>query len=149
MHTIKHYMFSYGMNTNLVSMRLRCPRAERMGIAELDDHMFQLKYHADVEVEFGSKVQGVLWCLDHDGLDLMDRCEGYPDYYVREPLWVSCEDGLDYQAWVYKMQGERDLCLPNQSYLDMVHEGYVQNDLDVEQIWSAMERCHASYYQGA
>lgn len=149
MLTINHYMFSYGMNTNLTSMKYRCPKAKRMGMALLDDHAFQFKYHADVEIEFGSTVEGVLWQLDQDGLDLIDRCEGYPDYYIRDPLWVRCDDGLDYQAWVYKMRNEQELNLPNQSYLDMVHEGYVQNDLDVQQIWSAMERCHASRYQGA
>lgn len=149
MSATKTYMFSYGMNTNLVSMSARCPKAELVGRAALVNHQFQFKYHADVEESREHHVEGVLWAIDLDGLDLMDSCEGYPNYYTREELWVSCEDGLEYIAWVYKMCGNQNLNLPSEAYLRMVHEGYVQNDLDTDQIWQAMDRCYGTNYTSA
>lgn len=145
----KQYMFSYGMNTNLNSMSARCPKAEVIGRAALSNHSFQFKYHADVEEEHGQFVEGVLWAIDLDGLNLMDRCEGYPEYYTREQLWVTCDDGQEYLAWVYKMCGDPELDLPSEAYLRMVHEGYVQNNLDTDQIWQAMDRCYGTNYTSA
>lgn len=138
----KHYMFSYGMNTNLSGMRSRCPQAVCLGKSILYEHRFDFKYHADVEYASGSVVHGLLWELDDTGLEYIDRVEGYPTYYTREEIWVDAEDDKQYLAWVYKMQPGNHVELPSDGYLHMVHEGYTSNDIPTEQIWTAMERCY-------
>jgi len=149
MFNVHHYMFSYGMNTHINSMRARCPSAKWVAAAFLPEHRFEFRYHADVDYDPTDRVYGVLWQMDQAAMDAIDHCEGYPDYYDREQLWVEVEGGLQYQAWVYKMRDDSDLHLPSQHYLDLVEDGYIMNDLPRDQIYNAMERCYARNYQGA
>jgi gamma-glutamylcyclotransferase (GGCT)/AIG2-like uncharacterized protein YtfP len=145
MKSYPNYMFSYGMNTNIGGMRLRCPDAVCLGKAVLYEHRFDFRYHADVAQQPGSLVHGLLWELDDVGLGYMDKVEGYPTYYTREEIWVDADDGNQYLAWVYKMQPGDGFEFPHDSYLQMVHEGYVSNDIPTDQIWTAMERCYEGY----
>lgn len=148
MFPVKHYMFSYGMNTNTYSMKARCPSAKWVSSAVLPAHRFEFRYHADVEHDHNEQVYGVLWQMDQAAMDAIDRCEGYPEYYDREQVWVEVLDGLQYQAWVYKMCGNNDIHLPSDAYLDLVEDGYIMNGLPRDQIYQAMERCYARNYQG-
>ena len=139
------YMFSYGMNTNNGGMRARCPRAVNLGRAMLYDHGFEFRYHANVYADAGNEVVGVLWQMDDEAMKHIDIVEGYPSYYDRELHWIDCDDGNQYHAWVYKMNPGSQVALPDQGYLSMVHDGYVENDLPTDQIWTAVEKCHERY----
>ena len=137
----KIYMFSYGMNTHNASMAVRCPEATCLGAAWLDDHVFMFKYHADVEYEPGSAVEGLLWEMQEEDLDKIDLVEGYPDYYYREIQAVTAQDGQTYHAWVYKMSGDQERYRPSDGYLNTVIQGYNQNGLHTEQVYQALEWC--------
>lgn len=146
---MKHYMFSYGMNTNLRGMRSRCMNARRVGVARLDNHRFDFRFHADVVEDENSDVLGLLWQLDDRDLESIDIVEGYPRYYIRELIPVACEDGKVYNAWVYKMTAQDGHRLPDGYYWEMVLEGYKENDIDVTQLYVALGRGveYESYYE--
>jgi hypothetical protein len=57
------YYLAYGMNTNLESMKSRCPDAVSLGKVWLDDHRLQFKYFCDAEYHPGSKMPCVLWSI--------------------------------------------------------------------------------------
>jgi hypothetical protein len=82
--------FAYGMNTNPGEMSRRCPGAVSMGHARLLDHSFRFSQHADVEPCEDSFVDGVLWDINQDHLQVLDLLEGYPHYYDLEPIMCWC-----------------------------------------------------------
>ena len=136
---MKHYYFAYGMNTNLSSMASRCPGAELIGPARLEGYRFVFRQHADVELEYGSSVAGVLWELDDDHMDSLDMLEGFPNYYIRSRAWVEHESEW-YVAWVYQMQDQSYLAQPSNGYVTMCMEGYRENGVDTHQIHEALEQ---------
>ena len=133
-----HYYFAYGMNTNLDSMAHRCPTATVMGAARLEGYRFVFRQHADVELDYGSSVEGVLWEITDDDLESLDAFEGFPTYYIRSRAWVEHE-GKWYVAWVYQMADQSYDCKPNLSYVHMCMEGYQQNGVSTLQIESALD----------
>ena len=48
--------FSYGMNTNLGSMAMRCPSARSLGAAVLPHYMFEFKSFATVTPKWATNV---------------------------------------------------------------------------------------------
>lgn len=135
---MKHYYFAYGMNTNLDSMNQRCPGAKNLGAARLEGYRFVFRGHADVELDYGSNVVGVLWEIDDDHMDNLDSFEGFPNYYIRSRAWVEHE-GEWYVAWIYQMTHQSYISKPSHSYVNMCIEGYNQNAIDTYQILQALE----------
>jgi len=129
--------FAYGMNTNREGMSYRCPNAISLGPARLLDHAFRFSGPADVVVEPGSYVNGVLWDITPGCLMALDILEGYPDYYNRAPLQVE-HAGEIVEAIVYFMTPGNEDSLPSQSYFDMVFEGYTQHGVPTDQLLNAL-----------
>lgn len=125
--------FAYGMNTNLDSMRGRCPGAECLGPAILPQHRFRFAVHADVVSDPDQFVDGVLWRINADHLQSLDSLEGYPWYYDRKLVTVLNGDGF-HTAMTYFMQPGNPDQAPPVSYLDMCLEGYNQNGVSTHQI---------------
>ena len=133
----KMYMFSYGMNTNTEQMAARCPNSTSVGAATLEGYRFRFAGHADVVPDPDSKVAGVLWEITGDCLDSLDTLEGYPYYYDRKTVEVSC-GGKKYQSLVYTMQPGNPAAPPGRTYLHLVSEGYLQYGLDTGQLLEAL-----------
>jgi gamma-glutamylcyclotransferase (GGCT)/AIG2-like uncharacterized protein YtfP len=140
----KFYMFAYGANTNAHSMKYRVGQhAIPIGKAILPGHEFRFARHADVIPCRGKNVDGVLWEIDHDGLDLIDTFEGYPNYYSRKMANVVC-DGNEYNAIVYFMAPGNPICGPTQYYIDTIVEGYADFKIPLDQVHNALlevEQC--------
>ena len=133
------FYFAYGMNTNRTSMTWRCPGAISFGHARLLDHEFRFSHHADVVVSPEQSVDGVLWLIDEDHLADLDTLEGYPSYYDRAVLPVEYWGNI-VMAECYRMQPDNTDSGPSKGYLDMILEGYRDNDIPNDQIWSALGR---------
>ena len=129
--------FGYGLNTNREGMAYRCPNAIALGPARLLDHSFRFSGPADVVVEPGSYVDGVLWDITPNCLMALDILEGYPNYYNRAPLQVE-HMGEIVEAIVYFMTPGNEDSLPSQSYFDMVFEGYTQHGVPTDQLLNAL-----------
>jgi gamma-glutamylcyclotransferase (GGCT)/AIG2-like uncharacterized protein YtfP len=138
------YYFAYGMNTNLGSMQQRTPTSVSMGRAQLNDFEFRFAYHADVVPKPGKMVEGVLWSIDQDGLRALDTLEGYPNYYDRIRVTVTCQS-KEYSAWVYVMTPGQDLGMPSNHYKDHLLEGYTQHRIPINQILEGLHQ--ARYYE--
>ena len=72
------YYLSYGMNTNLESMKARCPDAEPMGGFYLPNYRLVFRGVADLVPEDDCIAPVVLWKITTQCLRSLDRVEGYP-----------------------------------------------------------------------
>lgn len=134
-----HYMFAYGMNTNVDSMSYRCPLARLVGTGTLDNFVLDFRYHADVSYKHGQKTVGVVWEMSDSDMEAMDKFEGRPYYYgrIKAPVIVGTEL---YNSWVYVMKDKSYVERPSNEYFISVLEGYKENDVPISQLFSAVER---------
>lgn len=135
------FMFAYGMNTNLPSMLLRCRNARCLGKAILPDYRLDFRYHLDITESKFDRVEGVLWELDADDLEVIDQVEGYPEYYSRYLLQPYKKNYSNtYPAWTYSMWQKGPLQLPDNRYFNLVAEGYDQNGINTNHLYDALDR---------
>lgn len=137
----RKYYLAYGMNTNLSSMSSRCPSAELLGKVTVPGHRLCFKNHCDVVVDKNSSLECVLWSITQECEHSLDILEGYPDYYTKKNLTVDFQGKL-IQAMIYHMRDRAQESLPSQNYLDLVVQGYAENNLDSEQIKQAILNAH-------
>ena len=136
-YEVRHLYFGYGMNTNKYQMASRCPTAKVVGPAILPGYKFAFRGHADVELDWESQVEGVLWDIGDQDLIALDRLEGFPTYYLRQRAWVESENGYGV-AWVYMMNDQDYVSNPSKGYYDMCFEGYTQHNVPTEQLTNAL-----------
>ena len=129
--------FAYGMNTNLDSMRHRCPTAVCLGAAWINNYEFVFRTHADIQKNPGKICHGVLWDITPADLKSLDALEGYPCYYTRFRVRVNQGDHFVY-AVTYQMTDQTYIQEPGSGYLEMVREGYEQNGVPTGQIDQAI-----------
>lgn len=129
--------FSYGMNTNLNSMALRCPRARSLGAAVLPHYKFEFKSFATVSPEMGHNVHGVLWEITDDCEKSLDRLEGYPVFYSKINVWVEHDNEL-VPCMTYLMYPDEEFNYPSTSYVNMLEEGYRAHGIVTDQIDQAL-----------
>jgi gamma-glutamylcyclotransferase (GGCT)/AIG2-like uncharacterized protein YtfP len=137
----RKYYLAYGMNTNLSSMQSRCPEARNLGTVSVIGHKLCFKNHCDLVVDKNSSVTCVLWSITQECEQNLDMLEGYPDYYSKKNVTVEFQ-GKNIQAMVYFMRDREQESLPSQSYLDLVVQGYMENNLDTEQLRQAILSAH-------
>jgi len=131
--------FSYGMNTNLSSMAMRCPKARSLGATVLPHYQFEFKSFATVTPKMDHKVEGVLWEISDECERSLDRLEGYPIYYGKIIVWVEYEGQL-VPCMTYLMYPEEEYNYPSQSYVDMLTEGYTSHGISLDQInWALVQ----------
>jgi gamma-glutamylcyclotransferase (GGCT)/AIG2-like uncharacterized protein YtfP len=136
-YEVRHLYFGYGMNTNRDQMASRCPDSKLIGAAILPGYKFVFRGHADVELDWESQVEGVLWEVSDNDLIALDRLEGFPSYYLRQRAWVESQDGYGV-AWVYMMNDQDYISNPSKSYYDLCFEGYTQHGVPTEQLTKAL-----------
>lgn len=141
---MKSYYFSYGMNTNLEQMALRCPTAISLGAAVLPNYAFEFKGFATVEQSPGNIVHGVLWEIGSEDESSLDRLEGYPYYYDKTNVKVIHDNKL-VTAMTYFMYPEEVLGMPSDSYYNLVADGYEDHDISLDQINDAIDRVSVNY----
>lgn len=129
--------FSYGMNTNLTQMAIRCPQARSLGRAVLPHYGFEFKSFATVTPDMNNEVGGVLWEITDACERALDRLEGYPLYYNKIIVWVEHE-GEMIPCMTYLMYPEEEYNYPSDSYVDMLVEGYQAHDISTNQIDRAL-----------
>jgi gamma-glutamylcyclotransferase len=140
-------MFSYGMNTNRALMNLRCQNATVLGVARLPGHQLNFRYHCDITrtANKNHEVHGLLWQLSKDDLAIIDMVEGYPEYYIREPVYVVYDLGrfpkTVFTCWTYIMNNREGLEFPDERYYELVKQGYEENNLPINQLHDAIDRC--------
>lgn len=142
------YYLAYGMNTNIQSMNLRCPDAVRLGTVNLPCHKLQFKYFCDAVYDVNSIMECTLWSITEQCERSLDRLEGYPDFYCKKEVSVEWK-GKTIKAMIYFMPPGNDLDFPSESYFSCVTQGYAENKMSLDSIYTALDdvvKEHKSVY---
>lgn len=138
--------FAYGSNINLDQMAYRCPAAQVVGPVVLEDHELLFRGNAGgngvatIAPHPGHKVHGLLWKITPDCERSLDRYEGYPRLYGKEPVTVRDKSGQEITVMAYVMTGGewwRDPALPSADYYKGIQEGFRQNGLPLAPLAAA------------
>ena len=138
---MKYLYFAYGMNTNLASMRERCPEAVWLGPADLLHHELEFAHHCNIKHRPFSLVPGLLWEITERDLHSLDITEGYPYYYNRVGAVVD-HAGESKLAIVYTMTGVTEPAPPTDSYWQLVLQGYKENKISQQALKRALNNSY-------
>jgi gamma-glutamylcyclotransferase (GGCT)/AIG2-like uncharacterized protein YtfP len=128
-----YYYFAYGMNTDSHNMEY-FDNCRPVGTALLKGYHLVFDKYANIEL--GGKVIGALWEIDAETLDNLDYREGYPGFYQRKIVSVTC-NGRQYNAIVYYLaddQTGRQRTMPSEQYINSLLRGYKEFNIPVKQI---------------
>lgn len=132
--------FAYGSNINLDQMAYRCPDAQVVGPVTLEgwELLFRGSGVATIGPKEGGTVYGLLWQLTPDCERSLDRYEGYPHLYGKEPVTVRDAQGQEFTVMAYIMtERYRTPAVPPTHYYQGIQEGYRQNGLPVAELKKA------------
>lgn len=135
---MKQLYFSYGMNTNLMSMAQRCPAAVPLGHAVIENYRLRFAVHADIVPQTNACVDGVLWSVTDTCIESLDQTEGYPSYYDKEIVTAN-HNGKNVDVMVYVMVPGREDSDPGARYYQMCMEGYLENGIPTSQLSEALD----------
>ena len=136
--------FAYGSNINLKQMARRCPAAQVVGPVTLENYelAFRGSGFATIVPKKGSVVHGLLWSITPFCEQALDRYEGYPRHYTKEPVTVRGADGREASVMAYVMAEEwsRHPALPSETYYGIIRRGFEENGLPVGSLEDARDR---------
>ena len=125
--------FAYGSNLNHERMQLRCRDSEYIKNFFLEGYKLSFcavnrSYGvANIIKKSGSKVPGGIWKISENDERKLDDYEGYPTLYTKDYFKLNNEEVLFYiikRNYVFKR--------PAREYVDIIHRGYKDCDLDNE-----------------
>ena len=98
----------------------------------------------------GSVVHGLLWSITPLCEQALDRYEGYPCHYTKEPVSVRTADGAAVSVMAYIMAEPicRQPALPYPSYYRAIQQGFEANGLPVESLEEAWNRTIDEVWSG-
>lgn len=136
----KRYLyFAYGSNLNLEQMKARCPDSRIYGPGILYEFKLMFRTHLDIEKDHRSKVEGTLFEVSERDLENLDRYEGVPRYYTREPVEVTCYN-KELLSFVYIMRNQTNTNLPSIQYWNVVSQGYKDCHMSRRSLYRALKR---------
>ena len=130
----KRYYIAYGSNLNVQQMRMRCPHATILGMANLKGWELLFRgsktgSYLTIEPAAGGTVPVVIWEVTESDEAALDRYEGFPTFYYKKELRVQYK-GIrtgrrrTVTAFVYIMHEDRPIGVPSFRYMDVCLEGY-------------------------
>ena len=141
--------FAYGSNINLQQMAVRCPDAQVVEPAVLENYELLFRGNgssfgvATIAPKEGSQVQGLLWKLTNYCELSLDIYEGYPRLYEKQAIMLHTKSGKQVQAMVYVMTHEKERLptMPTRSYYTGIQEGFRQNGLPMKTLEQSLLQC--------
>lgn len=141
---------AYGSNMNIEQMKYRCPDAKVIGTGIIPHYMLMFRGRAESAVATIQKdvyaekdknvgVPVVVWEISPRDERSLDIYEGYPRLYVKKNINVLMSSGETLEAMVYIMNSGYKSGLPSENYFNTILEGYFDNELDVEYLFSRLE----------
>lgn len=134
---------AYGSNLNLAQMASRCPSASIYATGVLNN--WELVYrgtrrnsHATIERKAGSMVPVLIWEIQPRDEYRLDVYEGYPHYYFKKNIMVDI-DGKKKKAMVYIMDEHQLPGRPSSSYIEIIRQGYIDNNLNIDIFEKSLE----------
>lgn len=146
----KRYYIAYGSNLNVEQMAFRCPGAEAVGTAVLENHTLffrgsQTGSYLTIEPKIGGKVPVAVWAVTAADEAALDRYEGYPNFYYKADFTLdvtplSGGESRSLECFAYIMNEGRPIGLPTDFYLQTCLEGYRRFGFDKRILLRAVER---------
>ncbi len=134
---------AYGSNLNLQQMKHRCPTAEVMGTSILRNWRLWFRGEnghavATVEREQGCEVPVLVWRIQDQDEQALDRYEGWPHLYHKETLHLTM-NGRQVRAMIYIMnEAGHHYGIPSMGYLYTIIEGYQSAGFDSKTLVEAV-----------
>lgn len=98
------YYFAYGSNMNIEHMRRLCGwhcrmlcRSKLVGY----EIGLDMRGYTNIRPKQGDTVWGVMYEIDQDGIDMLDKFEGAPDVYNRKEVVCLDDNNVEYRCQVY------------------------------------------------
>lgn len=148
--------FAYGSNINLDQMAYRCPAAEVVGPVKLEGYELLFRGNAGgngvatIAPKEGGTVHGLLWKITPACEQSLDRYEGYPHLYDKEPVTVRTRSGQALTVMAYVMTGSelwRHPAMPSEPYYKGIQDGFRQNGLPIAALKKAWEYAAAEIHE--
>jgi len=133
------YYLAYGMNTNLDSMKSRCPDAISLGKVWLLDHELRFKHFCDIEQNLGSMMECALWSITEACERSLDRLEGYPDFYLKKEVKVKWNNKNIIAMIYYMADSYHEYDFPSEYYFSTVITGYKQHEMNLDSLYTALD----------
>ncbi len=126
-------------------MAHRCPTAKRIMIGKLEGYELLFKGHVDrafatVEKNPDCMVDVLLWEIDSQSENSLDHYEGYPNLYTKDVVNVKTLDNREIEGMMYVMNPKFEVGLPSHTYFMTILEGYMDNEMDVENLMQALAK---------
>jgi gamma-glutamylcyclotransferase (GGCT)/AIG2-like uncharacterized protein YtfP len=140
--------FAYGSNLDPDQMKYRCPQATPLGTATLPRHRIAFAGYsharegavATVLPESEATTPGLLYRLTLTDLELLDRFEGHPGFYLRSKRTVRDHRGRFQSAWVYQLPSEYPEGPPANEYFRMIQQAYRKMNWSTDSLIEARQR---------
>lgn len=144
--SVETLYFAYGSNINLRQMAVRCPDAQVVEPAVLENYELLFRGNerafsvATIRPKEGCQVHGLLWKITPECERSLDHYEGYPHLYEKQQITLSTKSGQQVSAMVYVMTRERERMpsMPTRGYFIGILEGFQQNGLPVKSLEQAL-----------
>jgi len=127
---------AYGSNLNLGQMRIRCPRAEPLYSATINNYRLVFRGVADMIKDEGSKCAIGVFNITEQCEASLDIYEGYPRMYDKKILNIGGEEIMTYTM------NSQTINPPSELYYNSIFEGYEDFGLDS----TLLERARANSY---
>merc|ERR1711936_529450 len=133
--------FAFGSNLLTERIHINNPSAVFRSIAKLKEHKLDFNYFskrwqgaaATIIPTRESHVWGVLWELNMEHLETLDRQEGVPNVYNRKMVEVELEDGSSAEAVTYFLiKPEEEDKRPSYVYKNVILRGAEEHNIPEE-----------------
>ena len=121
--TVNDYYAAYGSNLNHQQMHQRCPAAERVETATLENWQLVFRGVADIIPVVGSSVPVGVYRITNTCEDALDHYENYPKLYRKEHLSLRFDRKI-LRVKTYIMNPGYGYGVPSQGYFDVIRTGY-------------------------
>mgnify|MGYP000058074016 FL=1 len=144
--SVETLYFAYGSNINLRQMAVRCPDAQVVEPAVLENYELLFRGNerafgvATIRPKEGCQVHGLLWKITPECERSLDTYEGYPHLYEKQKIPLTTKSGQQVSAMVYVMTREKERMpsIPTRAYYIGILEGFRQNALPVKSLEQAL-----------
>ena len=133
----KQLYIAYGSNINLEQMAFRCPHSRVVSVSEIKNFELEFRGVETIVPKENASVPVLIWELDERDLPILNRYEGYPNFYRQEKLEFEL-GGEKFEGMAYLMN-KGEISPPSYAYYMTILRGYKENGLDESFLQKALD----------
>ena len=131
--------FAYGSNLYTRQMQMRCPSAEVISVAYINNYTICFPVVsekrgrggvASIKRKKGRTVRGVIYRLKINDLQVLDNYEARGVRYERKKIFVKLKNDVRKHVWTYIAISDHSKdYMPSEEYLDLIIKGLEEHNL--------------------